>query len=198
MSTIRTSPRHSLILSATAAIAALAMSFADPAAASCRGCGSGHHSGSAPSSHRVTPMPMPPRQHTSGSHPVFRQAQVPARTFDPNGSSRPGPRSPNIQNQIPANTFDPNGSSRRPGQQSVNYRPGVPSTTGTGSNTNVTPNGPGAPGTTNDPASSPNASLAARICVLPAGTWCSFTQGAVGMKCHCPGNNGNAIEGIVK
>jgi hypothetical protein len=195
MSTTRKALRHTLVLSATAGIAALAMSFAEPAAAACRhGCSSGHHSGPAPSSWR----------HATQAPNIFRprMSQVPHHTFDPGGSRQ----APPVMAQIPGQRFDPNGLSRRPPPNvvSTNSGPGGSNTydTANGPRTVGTANGPGAvqkSGETTQQTTAPNAKLAARICVLPAGTWCSTTQGDVGMKCHCTeSNGGRGSDGIVK
>jgi hypothetical protein len=198
MSTIRTTLRQTLALGATAGVAALAMSFADPADAACRGhgCSSGHHSGPAPSSRRVTQVPTTSGQPKKKSYPVM--AQVPPLTVNPGGQRR--------QQGVQPVSYTPTSGGggmvvspyRRSGPVggSSDQAPG-------GSSGYTSANGPGpAPkaGDTTKPTVPPDANIAAaRICVLPAGSWCSIAQGDVGTKCRCPDNNsGRASEGIVK
>ena len=192
MFTIRKTLRPTLVLGASAGIAALAMSLAEPAAASCRhGCSSGHHFGPAPSFRHVTQAPTQPKKR------IERMSQVPAHTFDPGGTSR-------RQGVQPVNFTRTSGG----GMIVSPYRrvgPAGGSSDGAsgGSSGYDTANGPNPPpksGDTTRPTTPPDANLAAaRICVLPAGSWCSITQGDVGMKCHCTDNSsGRVSEGIVK
>src|SRR5262249_2738175 len=100
-----------------------------------------------------------------------------------------------------------------PGGRSYGGGSGGSDTSGGGPNSYAAANGPSATGTTNVPRStqkngditasqttSSNANVVtARICALPAGTWCPSKQGDVGAKCSCPDNNGGrGSDGVVK
>jgi len=193
MSTIRKTLRQTLALSPAIAMAALAVSLAEPAAAACRGhsCSSGHHSVSSSSSRRVAHLPTMPATHSpKHGRPHWQSTPSPMPV---------SPRNPNIMNTPSASMIRPHG----PVTQGASYTrtslqpSGPPAGEGGGRSDASSNRSPGGNNLQPPAKPSPNGELTAvTVCVTSRGS-CSM-QRDVGTACQCKDDQGHVYDGVVR